>query len=107
MKSFRTCIILLLIATITASAAGCAANAEAAGLMAGVSPNTVTGKPADSAFAASMADFSVELFKKSITDNENSLISPLSVMLALAMAANGAGGGKRSDARAGKNRAAR
>jgi len=37
-----------------------------------------------------MADFSVELFKRSVTDKENSLISPVSVMLALAMTANGA-----------------
>ena len=39
----------------------------------------------------SMADFSIELFKNSIEADGNSLISPLSVMLALAMAANGAG----------------
>ncbi|MCL2718021.1 MAG: serpin family protein [Lachnospiraceae bacterium] len=54
--------------------------------------NTVTGKTQDEAFVYSMADFSFELFKKSITDKENSLVSPLSVMLALAMTANGADG---------------
>jgi serpin B len=65
---------------------------QAADLMEGVSPNQVDGKPADSAFTQSMANFSLELFKKSVTEKENSLISPLSVMLALAMTANGADG---------------
>ena len=39
-----------------------------------------------------MARFSIDLFKRSYSDSENSLISPLSVLLALAMAANGAEG---------------
>ena len=43
-------------------------------------------------FVESMADFSLELFKKSIDDKENSLVSPLSVSLALSMTANGASG---------------
>ncbi|MBQ8549644.1 MAG: serpin family protein, partial [Lachnospiraceae bacterium] len=38
------------------------------------------------------ADFSVELFKRSLTDGENSLISPASVEFALVMALNGADG---------------
>ncbi|MBQ4284326.1 MAG: serine protease, partial [Lachnospira sp.] len=37
-------------------------------------------------------DFAVELFKESITEGKNSLVSPLSVMCALAMTANGADG---------------
>jgi len=65
---------------------------QAADLMRGVSTGSVSGKSADDAFAESMADFSVELFKKSIKDKENSLISPLSVTLALSMTANGADG---------------
>ena len=63
---------------------------QTANLMKGVTANTVSGMFADDKFIGSMADFSVELFKKSIADNENSLISPLSVMLALSMTANGA-----------------
>ena len=63
---------------------------KAANLMEGFSPNIVHGKPADTAFIASMADFSIELFKETVADKENSLISPLSVMLALSMTANGA-----------------
>ena len=37
-------------------------------------------------------DFSTELFKKSTDDEKNSLVSPLSVMMALSMTANGASG---------------
>ena len=66
--------------------------AQAADLMDGILPGDVSGKPADDDFTVSMADFSVELFKKSIKDRENSLISPLSVTLALSMTANGAHG---------------
>jgi len=66
--------------------------AKATDLMEGVLPNSIAGKSADDAFSVSVADFSMELFKKSIADKENSLISPLSVMLALAMTANGADG---------------
>ena len=52
----------------------------------------VNGKPTDEMFIKSMADFSIEIFKKGIIRNENSLVSPLSIMLALAMTANGADG---------------
>ncbi|MBQ2767774.1 MAG: serpin family protein [Clostridia bacterium] len=39
---------------------------------------------------AAVADFAVRLFKESMVDGENTLISPLSVLVALAMTANGA-----------------
>ena len=98
MKKIKTYIAILLISATAANAAGCAAmppagvTAYAADLTAGVSPNRAKGRPADAAFIGSMADFSTELFKRSVTDGENSLVSPLSVMLALAMTANGADG---------------
>lgn len=38
------------------------------------------------------ADFAVRLFKNSVTEGENTLVSPLSVLSALAMTANGARG---------------
>jgi serpin B len=43
-------------------------------------------------FIKATADFSVELFKQAYTKNENSLVSPTSVYLALGMTANGAEG---------------
>ena len=42
--------------------------------------------------AAAAADFGVRLFKTSMEEGENTLISPLSVLYALAMTANGADG---------------
>jgi serpin B len=98
MKPTKIFVPILLIAAIIVSLAGCTAAqpkgtvALAADLMGDVSPNAVAGKPADTAFIGSLANFSIDLFKKSITDGTNSLISPLSVMLALAMTANGADG---------------
>jgi len=49
--------------------------------------NAITDK-----FIDSTQRFSIELFKNSIKKDENSLISPASVFLALGMTANGAGG---------------
>jgi len=91
MKCLKNYLPVLLSAVLAMNAAGCAAaSAKTADLMHGIAPLQVSGRPADSAFCASMADFSLELFKKSLTEKENSLISPLSVALALAMTANGA-----------------
>lgn len=64
--------------------------AQTVNLMENIQKNTVTGKTADDTFTASTADFAVSLFQKTVTENENSLISPLSVMIALSMTANGA-----------------
>ena len=61
-------------------------------LMDGIMPGTVYDSPLDNTFITGMADFSIELFRKSVAEGENSMISPLSVMLALAMTANGADG---------------
>jgi serpin B len=68
------------------------AGVEAADLMSGVKGASVAVKQSDKRFVGAMADFSVELFKKSVADSGNTLVSPLSVMLALAMTANGADG---------------
>lgn len=63
---------------------------QAANLMDGIKANPVSEKNIDEKFIYNTADFSIELFKNSTDDKENSLISPLSAMLALAMTANGA-----------------
>lgn len=52
----------------------------------------VSGKNADSEFIDSQTDFAVKLLKETVTEPENVLISPYSVMQALAMTANGAEG---------------
>lgn len=74
------------------SLSGCGAKIQAANLMEGITAKTVSGKAADDAFKNSSADFAIKLFQKTRDDNKNSLISPLSVMLALSMTANGAKG---------------
>ena len=89
MKFLKISISLLLLMTIIVNMISCV-NVKADDLMKDISANNVNGKPIDDFFIESMANFSVELFKKTIADKENSLISPLSVMLALAMTANGA-----------------
>lgn len=71
--------------------------AQTANLMKGVSAGKVTGKAADEKFISAVADFAVKLFQnQELAENGdlngNTLISPLSVMLALAMTANGADG---------------
>jgi len=63
---------------------------QATDLMKGVSAKEVSGKSSDDEFINSSANFAVELFKKTASKDENALISPISVMLALAMTANGA-----------------
>lgn len=65
---------------------------SAADLMAGVSAVQPEGKEADEAFTAASLGFSLSLFKKLAGAENNTLVSPFSVMLALAMAANGAEG---------------
>lgn len=59
-------------------------------LSANIAPAQQMGRQPDAAFRKAQADFAVELFKNSLERGENSLVSPLSVMLALAMTANGA-----------------
>ncbi len=59
-------------------------------LTAKIKANSVAGKNADEAFITAQTDFAVRLFQSALKNGENSLVSPLSVMLALAMSANGA-----------------
>jgi len=59
-------------------------------LMKGFTAEPAQGKAIDDRFIAAAIDFSVELFKRSSAKDENSLISPLSVLLALSMTENGA-----------------
>lgn len=65
---------------------------KAQDLMKNVVPANVESTKLSDDFIKSQADFSIDLFKKSIKSEENSLISPISVYLALAMTANGADG---------------
>jgi serpin B len=113
MKYMRIILAIILFTTVSINTVGCTTITEAAGLteditsqsftnsstiakaadlMEGITSRSVTDRPVDGTFTASLADFAIELFQNSLTDGENSLISPLSVMLALAMTTNGASG---------------
>ncbi|MCL2884556.1 MAG: serpin family protein, partial [Oscillospiraceae bacterium] len=68
------------------------ASPDIVNLMAGFQASGTTGALLDGRFVLAAADFSVELFKRGVTADENSLLSPLSVLLALTMTENGAAG---------------
>lgn len=55
-----------------------------------VKPKAVKPVKLSQSFIQSTANFSFEIFKQSMSKNENTLISPTSIYLALGMAANGA-----------------
>ena len=98
-KTFLAILSLLLICSMTVNLTGCATKVQAADLMEGVKANTVTGKVADDAFAQSQMRLAVDLFQSSMLESkdENVLISPLSIQLALAMTANGADGDTKAE----------
>lgn len=73
--------------------AGCTASASE-DLMADIRPAAVDTRAPDETFTAGAADFGLRLFRESpnVGDNHNALISPLSMLTLLALAANGASG---------------
>lgn len=89
-KKLYAALVCLLLCTMIFS--GCVETVQAADLMEGITQTQTIGKDADETFIAAQMHFAVELFKKTANREKNSLISPLSVQLALAMTANGASG---------------
>lgn len=83
---------LLLVCTIAVNLTGCAMEIQAKNLMEGITPNNVNALDDLSSQNADVTDFAVRLFKASNESGKNTLISPLSVLYALAMTANGAEG---------------
>ncbi|MDE6538647.1 MAG: leucine-rich repeat protein [Ruminococcus sp.] len=66
-------------------------------LTANVQSAEVQGKEADDEFINGQTEFALELFQNTVSDNENVLVSPYSVMQALAMTGNGADGTTRTE----------
>lgn len=91
-KTTLTIISLLLLCTTVINLAGCSIKVQAADLMAGITPNSVSALEGLSESNADVTDFAIRLFKQSNEDGKNTLISPLSVLCALSMTANGANG---------------
>ncbi|MCR5728191.1 MAG: serpin family protein [Lachnospiraceae bacterium] len=65
---------------------------SASNLMKGISPNEDIETVSSNEYAPVITDFAVRLLKESFTEEENQLLSPASVILALGMTANGANG---------------
>ena len=86
---FILCLVLLAVILLQPTA-----TVKAANLMDGITPNAVIGSVADDRFTAAQTNFALRLFQACAdqTSDKNTLVSPISVMLALAMTANGADG---------------
>ena len=83
-------IALILLLTMAANVVSCSMQVRAKDLMDGITPNEIAAAESLSEQNPAVADFAVRLFKASEESGKNTLISPLSVLCALAMTANGA-----------------
>ena len=81
---------LLLICAMAVNLTGCTMEVQAKDLMDGITPNQVNALDDLGSQNADVTDFAIRLFKASEENGKNTLISPLSVLCALAMTANGA-----------------
>ena len=81
---------LLLVCAMAVNLTGCTKKVQAKDLMEGITPNNVDALDDLSSQNADVTDFAIRLFKASEESGKNTLISPLSVLCALAMTANGA-----------------
>lgn len=98
-KAFLAVLSIMLVCSMALNLTSCATKVQAADLMEGINANAITGKATDDAFSQSQMRLAVELFQSSVLESkdENVLISPLSIQLALAMTANGAEGDTREE----------
>lgn len=85
-------ICVLLVGAMVCNLAGCSNEVRASDLMEGITANAVTGLEDLSAQNPKAADFAVRLLQACEKSGENTLLSPLSVLCALSMTANGAEG---------------
>ena len=83
-------ICLHLVCAMAVNLTGCTMKVQAKDLMEGITPNNVDALDDLSSQNADVTDFAIRLFKASNENGKNTLISPLSVLCALAMTANGA-----------------
>ncbi len=90
-RIFLTGMCLLLVGVMMLNLAGCD-GIKSQNLMKNITPQSVEKVDDLSVGNIAMTDFAVRLFKECETSGQNTLISPLSVMYALAMTANGASG---------------
>ena len=89
-KTMKKLIALILLLTMAANVVSCSMQVRAKNLMDGITPNEIAAAESLSEQNPAVTDFAVRLFKASEESGKNTLISPLSVLCALAMTANGA-----------------
>ncbi len=70
----------------------CASTSSASNLSEGITPQNNTESVTLGDYTDKLTDFGVNIFTESFTEEKNTLISPLSILYALAMTANGADG---------------
>lgn len=88
-------ILLILVSIFNISS--CTARVSAKNLMDNVTPRNVERLSSCSSYSAAYNDFALDLLRGSSDDDDNVLISPLSVISALAMVANGMQGNTRAE----------
>ncbi len=98
-RIFLTLTSIFLLLSMTLNLSGCMNSFASDDLMKGIKANEVSGKETDDTFILAQTELALRLFKASANEskNENVLISPLSILLALAMTANGADGETRAE----------
>ncbi len=91
MRTSKLCltILSLLLVSVLTLMTGCSTKIQAKDLMQGITPNSVTVLKDLSEHNVSATDFAIRLFKECNEDGKTTLISPLSVMCAISMTANG------------------
>jgi len=92
MKNVTLSVCLLIVFSIALNTVGCSVKVQATNLMEGVKARNVELSDDLSEHNAEVTDFAVRLFKTAEMKGKNTLISPLSVLCALSMTANGAKG---------------
>lgn len=92
-RLFTFVICIALVCALAVNYSGCTLRVAAKELTEGYARNTRVGRESDDAFVNSQFELAAKLFRESLGDeDENAMISPLSICLALAMLANGAEG---------------
>lgn len=90
-RLFLMIVSLFLVLVMSVHLSGCAV-VKAKDLMEGITPASVDAKEITDGQNASVTDFAIRLLQASEKKGENTLLSPLSVLFALAMTQNGAKG---------------
>ena len=97
MKILKLSGCLLVLAALALQLCACAAvppalAADSEDLMKGITSQPVEARECSSSFSVATTEFAVQLLQNSHADGKNTMLSPYSVLTALAMTANGADG---------------